>query len=156
MNELLFPQKRISKIFLTDRDIIFDVAPNMKIGDIATGLSIVVPKGIPAVLVNSLRYKDLVQDFILRRDPAKLDAKYKGILTDAQLADLKRGLDETWPHLTKDSGGQLKLDITTVQNEFIQRYYSNVLGRSENSGHRFGENLAERDKQALIAFLATL
>jgi hypothetical protein len=156
MNELLFPQKRISKIFLTDRDIIFDVAPNMKIGDITTGLSIIVPKGVPAVLINSLRYKDLIQDLVLlRRDTPKLDAKYKGILTDAQLADLKRGLDTTWPMLT-GAPGHLKLDITTAQNEFIQRYYSNVLGRSENSGHRFGENLAERDKQALIAFLATL
>jgi hypothetical protein len=156
MNELLFPQNRVTKIFLTDRDIIFDVAPNMKIGDITTGLSIVIPKGVPAVLINSLRYKDLIQDLVLlRRDTPKLDAKYKGILTDAQLTDLKRGLDATWPVLTRATG-QLKLDITTVQNEFIQRYYSNVLGRSENSGHRFGEDLAERDKQALIAFLATL
>ena len=156
MDEMLFPQKRISKIFLTDRDIIFDVAPNIKIGDITTGLSITIPKGFPAVLINSLRYKDLIQDLVLlRRDTPKLDAKYKGILTDAQLADLKRGLEVTWPILTGEPG-HLKLDITTAQNEFIQRYYSNVLGRSENSGHRFGENLAERDKQALIAFLATL
>ncbi len=156
MNELLFPQQRISKIFLSDRDIAFDVAPNVKIGDVMTGLSIVVPKGVPAVLINSLRYKDLIQDLVLfRRDAPRLDAKYKGILTDAQLADLKKGLDATWPVLT-GAPGQLKLDITTVQNEFVQRYYSNVLGRSENSGHRFGENLAERDKQALIAFLATL
>jgi len=156
MNELLFPQQRISKIFLSDRDIAFDVAPNVKIGDVMTGLSIVVPKGVPAVLINSLRYKDLIQDLVLfRRDAPRLDAKYKGILTDAQLADLKKGLDATWPVLT-GAPGQLKLDITAVQNEFVQRYYSNVLGRSENSGHRFGENLAERDKQALIAFLATL
>ena len=156
MDEMLFPQKRISKIFLTDRDIIFDVAPNIKIGDITTGLSITIPKGVPAVLINSLRYKDLIQDLVLlRRDTPKLDAKYKGILTDAQLADLKHGLEVTWPILTREPG-HLKLDITTAQNEFIQRYYSNVLGRSENSGHRFGENLAERDKQALIAFLATL
>ena len=76
-------------------------------------------------------------------------------MTDAQLADLKRGLDATWPVLT-GAPGQLKLDITTAQNEFIQRYYSNVLSRTENSGHRFGEGLNERDKQALIAFLATL
>jgi mono/diheme cytochrome c family protein len=156
MNELLFPQTRISKIFLTDRDIIFDVAPNMKIGDITTGLSIVVPKGTPAVYVNSLRYKDLIQDLVLlRREPSRLDAKYKGILTDAQLAELKHGLNVALPGLT-DASGQVKLNITEAQNQFIQRYYSNVLGLSENSGHRFGENLAERDKQALIAFLATL
>jgi hypothetical protein len=128
----------------------------MKIGDITTGLSIVVPKGTPAVYVNSLRYKDLIQDLVLlRREPSRLDAKYKGILTDAQLAELKHGLNVALPGLT-DASGQVKLNITEAQNQFIQRYYSNVLGLSENSGHRFGENLAERDKQALIAFLATL
>jgi hypothetical protein len=156
MNDFLSPQQRINKMFLTDRDIVFDVAPNMKIGDITTGLSIVIPKGFPAVLVNSLRYKDLIQDLVLlRRDAPKLDAKYKGILTDAQLAELKRGLDATWPLLT-GAPGHLRIDITAPQNEFIQRYYSNVLGRSENSGHPEGANLSDRDKQALIAFLATL
>jgi hypothetical protein len=155
MNDLLFPQQRISKLFLTDRDIVIDVAPNVKIGDVTTGLSIVVPKGVPAVLINSLRYKDLIQDLVLVRDAQTLDAKYKGILTPGQLADLKQGLNALWPILT-GTPGQLKLDITEAQNDFVQRYYSNVLGRSENSGHRFGERLSDRDKQALIAFLATL
>ena len=50
----------------------------------------------------------------------------------------------------------MTFDITAVQSDFIQRYYSNVLGRIENAGHRFGENLSDREKQALIAFLATL
>ena len=34
--------------------------------------------------------------------------------------------------------------------------YCNCSAEVEDSGHRFGENLAERDKQGLIAFLATL
>jgi mono/diheme cytochrome c family protein len=156
MNELLFPAQRINKIFLTDRDIVFDVAPNMKLGDLTTGLSIVVPKGFPGVLVSSLRYKDLIQDLVLvKRDAPRFDAKYKGILTEAQLAELKKGLNSLWLDLIA-TPGKITVNITTAQNEFIQRYYSNVLGRSENSGHRYGEGLAERDKQALIAFLATL
>jgi mono/diheme cytochrome c family protein len=158
MNELLNPKARINKLFLTDRDIVFDVAPNMKIGDITTGLSIVVPKGFPAALVNSLRYKDLIQDLVLvKRDATKLDAKYKGIMTEAQLVDLKKGLDSTLlPALTGAPPGKIVVNITAPQNEFIQRYYSNVLGHSENSGHTEGQDLSERDKQALIAFLATL
>jgi hypothetical protein len=155
MNDLLFPQQRISKLFLTDRDIVVDVAPNVTIAGVTTGLSIVVPKGVPAVLINSLRYKDLIQDLVLVRDAPKLDAKYNGILTPGQLTDLKQGLNALWPILT-GTPGALKLDITQAQNDFVQRYYSNVLGRSENSGHRFGEKLSDRDKQALIAFLATL
>jgi RNAse (barnase) inhibitor barstar len=143
-------------MFLTDHEIVFDVAPDVKIGDLTTGLSIVVPKGVPAVLINSLRYKDLVQDLVLaHRDAPKLDAKYQGILQAAQLAELKQGLDALWPILTA-TPGHLRLDITQAQNNFVQRYYSNVLARTENSGHRFGEGLSERDKQALTAFLATL
>jgi hypothetical protein len=155
VSDLLSPQQRISKIFLTDREIVFDVAPDVKIRDLTTGLSIVVPKGVPAVLINSLRYKDLIQDLVLARDPQKLDAKYQGILQAAQLTELKLGLNAMWPILT-GTPGHLKLDITRAQNDFVQRYYSNVLGRSENSGHRFGGSLSERDKQALTAFLATL
>ena len=89
------------------------------------------------------------------RDAPKLDAKYQGILQPAQLAELKQGLDSLWPILTA-TPGHLRLDITKTQNDFVQRYYSNVLARTENSGHRFGEGLSERDKQALTAFLATL
>jgi hypothetical protein len=48
------------------------------------------------------------------------------------------------------------LDISQVESDFIQRYYSNVLERIENAGHRFGETLSDREKQALIAFVATL
>ena len=48
-------------------------------------------------------------------------------------------------------------DLTLqVGNDFVQRYYSNLLEHQENSGHTFGETLSERDKQALIAFVATL
>ena len=48
-------------------------------------------------------------------------------------------------------------DVTLqVGNDFVQRYYSNLLEHVENDGHRFGEGLSERDKQALIAFVATL
>ena len=34
--------------------------------------------------------------------------------------------------------------------------YSTSTADIENSGHRFGEDLPDRDKKALIAFLATL
>ena len=48
-------------------------------------------------------------------------------------------------------------DLTLqVGNDFVQRYYSNLLEHRENAGHRFGEALNGRDKQALIAFVATL
>ena len=157
MEMLLNPGQRIPKLFTLDQDVIVDVAPKLKIGDLETGLSLRVPKGSPAVMLNSLRYKDLLQDVVLAaRDPAKLDRKYETLLTPEQLAELQ-GRSRPDPAASCSSKqGFMTFDITAVQRDFIQRYYSNVLERVENAGHRFGENLSDREKQALIAFLATL
>ena len=38
----------------------------------------------------------------------------------------------------------------------LREVYSNSLMLREDDGHRFGEDLSDKDKQALIAFLATL
>jgi hypothetical protein len=108
------------------------------------------------VMLNSLRYQDLLQDAVLaERDPAKLERKYETLMSPEQLGELKDGLGRIRDELLSVEGFKM-LDITAVQSEFIQRYYSNVLERVENAGHRFGENLSEREKQALSAFVATL
>jgi hypothetical protein len=156
MQMLLNPDERTPKVATLDRDVIVDVAPEVKIGDLETGLSLRIPKGFPAVMLNSLRYQDLLQDVVLAEgDPAKLEGKYQTLMTPEQLDGLKDGLARMRDELLSVDGFKM-LDITAVQSEFIQRYYSNVLERVENAGHRFGENLSERDKQALIAFVATL
>jgi hypothetical protein len=156
MEMLLNPDERVPKVFTLDQDVIVDVAPKVQIGDLETGLSLRVPKGFPAVVLNSLRYQDLLQDVVLAaRDPAKLDRKYETLLTPEQRAELKQGLGQIRQELLAKQGF-MTFDITAVQSDFIQRYYSNVLERIENAGHRFGENLSDREKQALIAFVATL
>lgn len=143
-------------MFVTSDDIIVDVAPEIVIGDLETGLSIKVPKGFPAAMLNSLRYKDLVQDMVLsERDPARLEAKYSSLLSPERFAELKAGLGELKGRLIARAG-LFQLDITEVQSDFIQGYYSNVLDLQENAGHTFGSELSDREKQALIAFLATL
>ena len=156
MEALLYPNKRLRKEHIVDQDIIIDVAPDVTIGNIHGGLSIKLPKDLPAVMINSLRYKDMIQDIVLsQRDPAKFAAKYKDILTSAQFRELSEGLTRLRATLTA-SPGHITLNIAQTQRDFIQNYYSNVLGRVENAGHRFGEDLSDREKQALIAFLATL
>jgi hypothetical protein len=156
MQMLLNPDERTPKVATLDRDVIVDVAPKVQIGDLETGLSLRIPKGFPAVMLNSLRYQDLLQDAVLaERDPAKLERKYQTLMTPEQLDGLKDGLARIRAELLSVDGFKM-LDITAVQSEFIQRYYSNVLERVENAGHRFGENLSEREKRALIAFVATL
>jgi hypothetical protein len=136
--------------------MIVDVAPEIRIGDLETGLSLKVPAGFPAVALNSLRINDLIQDMVLAaRNPAKLDQKYQTLLTPERLAELKDGLAGIRERLIANPGFAM-LDISQVESDFIQRYYSNVLERIENAGHRFGETLSDREKQALIAFVATL
>jgi len=157
MQELLNPERRLRKVTLTDKDIVVDIVPDIKI--LEGGLSILLPKGKPTILMNSLRFKDMLQDYVLsRRDPSKpskLEAKYRDILTPQQLRELREGLANLGADLER-SQGHITIDFSRPQRAFIQNYYSNVLGRVENAGHRYGADLSEREKQALIAFLATL
>jgi len=156
VEELLNPEKRIPKVYLTSAEIVVDVAPQVKIGDLETGLSLKVPKDFPAIALNSLRFKDLLQDIVLNeRDPDKLEAKYEEQLTVKRFKALKQGLADMRSRFLADPGHML-VDITRVQGGFVQEYYSNVLEHVENAGHRFGSELSDREKKALTAFLATL
>ncbi len=172
MEELLNPDKRVPKMFVLDQDIVIDIAPKVTLLDRDLGLQLRIPAGFPAVDVNSLRYKDLIQDLVLvARDPDRLDAKYQTRMTPEQRTELRAGLTKMRSALLGDvpvSVIQLAVGredevveriqgrTLEVSDSFIQRFYSNVLGRVENAGHRFGEGLSEREKKALIAFVATL
>ena len=160
MRDMLNPGKRVDKMHLLDDDIIIDIAPKLQNPELnqllGLEISVRIPKGYPALAINSLRFKDLIQDTVLRRtDAQKLDEKYKGLLDAKQLADLKEGLQLLILNaILKDR--PTVLELAADRDRFVQRFYSNNLGRVENSGHRFGETLSEQDKDALIAFVATL
>lgn len=168
--QLLNPATRGRKVHLLDRDLILDIAPKLELGaarakpglkPISTGLTIRVPRGTPALLVNSLRYKDVIQDLVLAHiaeDGAqRLESKYANILTVREFADLKEGLGRLYKQaLAKLTHLQLDLGVDKDQLAFLQKYYSNTLGRVENGGHTFGDQLSDEQKRALIAFLATL
>ena len=156
MEDLLHPDRRIPKIALTGEDIVVDVVPRLKIGNMDTSLSLRVPKGTPAVLLNSLRYKDLLQDIVLiDREPEKLVAKYHDLLPPDRFKELQENLSKLRAAL-RAGAKSFSFDLTQAEGQFIQAYYSNVLEQVENTGHRFGEKLSEHEKQALIAYLATL
>src|SRR3546814_12127469 len=73
--------------------MIIDVASEVKVGDLDIGLGLRVPQGYPAVALNSLRFKDMIQDMVLvDRDTQRFDEKYATLLTEAQRAELKQGL----------------------------------------------------------------
>ena len=151
---------------------LIDIAPGVELLGRDLGLTLTIPAGFPAVDVNSLRYKDLIQDMVLiGNDPGKFDLKYAELLTPERREELRAGLGEIRAELLKTAGisglelvlgreeavvGRVQDLTLQVGNDFIQRYYSNVLDRVENAGHRFGEGLSERQKQAVTAYLATL
>jgi hypothetical protein len=172
MAELLNPDQRVPKIFILDRDIVIDIAPAVSLLGRDIGLTLRIPAGFPAVDVNSLRYKDLIQDLVLvERDPGKFETKYATLLTAAQRQELRDGLIDIRAALIETASlsaielvlGQEEAVVDRAQqttlkigNDFVQRYYSNVIDHVENAGHEFGAGLAPEDKGALTAFLATL
>jgi hypothetical protein len=158
MDQLLNPAKRGRKVNLLDEDVIIDITSGLRLGSVQfPAFSLKLPKGSPSILINSLRYKDMLQDVVLaKRDPAKLAARYKDILTPDRLSELTAGLQRLGLVLLAANRGDFTFDLSGPESAFIQTFYSNVLGREENRGHLFGSDLLDSEKQALIAFLATL
>ena len=157
MEALLNPALRIPKITVLDRPMILDVAPKIQLGDIETGLSFTVPKGVHAATMSNLRFKDLLQDIVLLKtgETKALRDKYKTLLNSEEIEELIDGLGPYLKQFVKNRGLQ-NSDALTADNSLVQRFYSNNFTRVENSGHRFGEDLSAKDKQALIAFMTTL
>src|SRR5262249_44916716 len=111
VDELLHPNRRIPKLFITDEDVIVDIAPKTDIAGIEASLTVRLPKGLPAVMLNSLRYKDMIQDIVLNeRDPARLEAKYEEFVTVRQFRELKQGLANLRDMLRRP--GAIQIDIS--------------------------------------------
>ena len=141
-------------------------------GGHSLGLTLRLPKGLPIVTVNSLRYKDLFQDLLLvARQREEFEKKYRAVLNDRQRDELRRGLLAIHGRLIGQKGITViqialgkddavaeaaQASVLNVGDRFMQKFYSNVLSWDENAGHAFGAGLSEREKQALIAFVATL
>jgi hypothetical protein len=136
---------------LTDQDIIVDLGIRAWDGKqekpLAGSGAVRIPKGTPAGYIGSLLHKDLIGDlYRAKREPALLE---------------KAGKKELVPELQAIADQILKeptrfVDILREKRKFMQANYTTCMQDVENEGHRFGEDLPEADKKALIAFLATL
>ncbi|MES2356207.1 MAG: cytochrome c [Pseudomonadota bacterium] len=151
MADLLHPKERGTKVTLTNDDIIVDLGLRPWDGKEEKPLfglgKVVIPKGTAAGYVGGLMYKQFVDDlFLAKRDPAKLEAA---------------GKKEIIPKLQSMADDVLKnpariVDVLKENRNFMKANYDSCTAEVENEGHRFGEDLSEADKKALIAFLATL
>ena len=149
MDELLNPKKRIPKITMLDYDIPIDVGP--KFWDPQqkkkVGVQIVIPKGIPAAMVGNFQHKPFVDDLVLSKTHYdQLKAK-RG---DAAAQEILAVANETLLSPTH------VLTIADKHMPLLKKYYMSSTAEIENEGHRFGEDLSDKDKKALTAFLATL
>ena len=151
MHDLLNPKARGIKMTLTDQDIIVDLGIRSWDGKqekalVGSGRALI-PKGTSAGFIGGLLHKEFIGDlYRAKRDPRLLEASGKKALV---------------PELQGIADDLLKnpdrfVEVLRQKRSFLQANYETCTQEVENEGHRFGEDLSEADKNALIAFLATL
>lgn len=158
MQELLNPGKRIPKMMVVHKDITIDLGPKFWDGSKErklVGLKLKIPKGTPAWVLGNFLYKQLVLDLVLaKNDRARLVAKHTphfGAAEAERIADELRSMADD----VVRSPEQV-LEIAGKHLPRLTSLYSTSTADIENDGHTFGQDLSDRDKKALIAFLATL
>jgi hypothetical protein len=154
MNDLLNPGKRVPKIRLLNRDVTINMFYKISDGNVERYLdaAVVFPKDTPLSRIVNFRRKEFAEDLVLSKvDFGKLEHKYvarygpeKGKTVASTIRDRAKGL-------AINPKNQL-----TVIGPDLSEVYSNSLMLREDAGHDFGQDLPDKDKQALIAFLATL
>jgi hypothetical protein len=148
---MLNPAKRIPKVTPIDSDVILDIGPRLELGGdgsgTQTGLSITIPKGIPAARLGNLRHKELIDDLALAVAQPDAIVQKHGEERAAQLNALLR-------EMIADPKGVV--NTLFEHADLIRALYSNDTELVENFGHRFGEDLDPQQKRDLTAFLATL
>jgi hypothetical protein len=151
MEELLTPpEKRPRKVTLLEEPIVIEASGKM--WDPAhrkfVPIRIEIPKGTPQATVGNLLYKQLAVDLVLSvTDAAALRTKLKD---DAAAKEVRGMLDEFVANLGTP------LNVIEKHRALIRKYYMTSTDFWENAGHPFGTGLSDREKKALIAFVATL
>ena len=163
MRDLLNPAQRIPKATKLDQDIVLDIGPRIFDGNEEkrlVGFTVRVPAGrhrrqrrqLPAQGTSSC---DLVQ---AKLHPDALEARLAGlccppIRPGSSRPRCRPSARPSWPTPTGWSRSSRK---PVPARPALWQVYSSCSAEIENDGHRFGEDLSEADKNALIAFLATL
>ncbi|MBI3546316.1 MAG: cytochrome c [Gammaproteobacteria bacterium] len=158
MMDLLNPKSRIPKVTRLDEPIRLDVGPRYWDGERESKLAnfmLEIPAGVDAGMLGSLQHKELFRDLVLSKtDSAKLKAR----LTERVGA---KAADEAAAMISEMADEVLRnpkqiISVAGKRLSTLIALYSSCREQVENAGHPFGENLSPEDKQALIAFMATL
>jgi len=157
MKELLNPAQRIPKVTGFNSEVTIRLFPKLGDGKLERFIDTAIrfPVGTPAARIGNFRHKELVGDLVMARvDFDKLKAKYAG----RYKAEGEKGKGEQIANTIKEKGKELLEKPGTIleAGAELREVYSNSLAVIENDGHRFGEDLSDKEKDALTAFLATL
>ncbi len=157
MNQLLTPDSRGKKITRFNFPVVLDFGPKLWDGaeeKQIIGLKLEIPAGTAAGLLGNFQHKVFVNDLVLaKKDRAALEKKLVAQMGDTDGKSLTQALVDTLNAILKDPAGMI---AAVGKNPKILEAYSTCTADIENDGHRFGEGLLTNDKNALIAFLATL
>ena len=157
MEELLNPGKRVAKLSRFDQDVRIALGPRTFDGGEEKqvfGFTLVLPAGTSVGGLASFQHKAFVNDIILAKlHPDQLDAKLVKQFGDAEGKKIAAELHAVTAEIVKDP--EKMVDAIRSHPNLVE-VYSSCTARIENEGHRFGQDLPDADKNALIAFLATL
>lgn len=163
MEELLNPAQRIPKVTLLNENVTMRIGPRLWDGtdkEKLLGFELTIPseingRGVTAGTIGNFQHKEFIVDLVRAKTaPKELEsslAQRFGAETGARVfEDLKA--------ITAELAGKPNalVEALKARPQLIKQTYSSCTAEIENEGHRFGEDLPEADKKALIAFLATL
>ena len=155
--ELLNPAHRTPKLARFDKDVTIPIGPRLWDGAEerqVVGFVVTIPAGTSVSGMANLQHKQLAGDLVLAlRDPDALDAKLTKRLGAERAKSVAADLRSFGAAAVKDPASL----VTAIRSRpELLAAYTSCTADIENAGHRFGEDLSDRDKKALIAFLATL
>ena len=157
MRQLLNPDTRGKKITRFNFPVVLDFGPKLWDGKEEKqimGLKLEIPAGTAAGTLGNFQHKLFVNDLVMAKlDRGTLQKKLSEQLGDADGKALTQTLVDTLEQIIKDPANMI---AAVGKNPKILEAYSSCTAEIENEGHRFGESLPAADKNALIAFLATL
>jgi hypothetical protein len=157
MEELLNPGKRVPKLSRFDKDVRIALGPRTWDGSDEKqvfGFALVLPAGTSVGGLASFQHKAFVNDIILAKlRPDELTARLVKQFGETEGKQVVAQLSAVTSEIAKDPE---RLVDTVRRYPPLVGIYSSCTDAIENKGHPFGQDLPERDKKALIAFLATL
>ena len=161
MQDMLNPAQRVPKAIKLDQDVVLDIGPRLWDGQDEkklAGFTVRIPAGASAGHVGNFQHKPFIVDLVtVKLRPQELEKRYTGRVGADNAKKLVGEMNTIANAIAADPSKLLDaIKAARERLPLLWEVYSSCTEEIENAGHPFGENLSPADKNALIAFLATL